>query len=930
MIIAHGIDYYYNGSSFIARFLVFFANTVCFSVFLLVSGAVYYIAYLNNPDQWHFIATRLKNRLKLFLIAYWAVAIFGLIDKIIAADFSGRWIILLKIFTFQIMPSYTEFLIPFLAYGLIFLIFHKPLEKISQNWRLTLILATMCYLIGLLIYKIPTPSILVPWKALLAGHNNIFRFPIIQYSSLFLIGLNWGHWLVKNPHMHDRREKAQNLLIYLSSASIIVALVYVFTRNLGQLYHRWPPSIFFILLGLIAFFLFTFLIDKSYELKRHAFLRDSLLILGQNSFALYCTHIMLLKLFIFSQGAKVDSLIMIAGLIIILLIVSLALATFIPFNSSFNLTFIRENSGGPFSHYHDKNKPTIYQLADDVHHKPSFLTRLAFLSIAVILFVSTISFYGLNKEQIIQAKLPISQSWWNRDFAYHKTIKIKNLDNVSALKKSSIVSLSFNHQELVNEKKSLTGGGDLRIVYYDGNKYTELPTYNTNAMNITTSTINFSIQNDISPGRISNLYYLYYGNNLTDRVNDKSIASPSQVKAELTLEAEKSLTLVASVGKIWNLKSDGLTKAEPLSLNVKIADDSQAFDLLNYEVIGTNLRGQMTPVSDDYWETTIDADSLPPGTYRVRAYSDGDTKNFSQNTGFLVSYPLYVTWSYDWEGYNPPDSYLQAAARIANDHHIPISQYFNPRIYTAPDISPERRQYLTDWVKNRRDNYGDEIDLHLHMFPDFVSSAGITPKTSPKWAYNTDGYDILTTAYNYEEMLTMINHAKSLFEQNDLGMPAAYRAGAWFANGETLRAIADAGISIDSSGRTAYKFGPKKAAGFWDLASTTKPYLISSQNQNSSTPEPRLNLMEIPNNGADSYAFSAKDMIKRFTDNYNGSPLTEKQQITYLSHYQWLNIGEQKKLTDLFNYVDQFLNNKDLGPVKYVTTGQVYQAWVNK
>jgi hypothetical protein len=85
--------------------------------------------------------------------------------------------------------------------------------------------------------------------------------------------------------------------------------------------------------------------------------------------------------------------------------------------------------------------------------------------------------------------------------------------------------------------------------------------------------------------------------------------------------------------------------------------------------------------------------------------------------------------------------------------------------------------------------------------------------------------------------------------------------------------------------------------------------------------------MEIPNNGADDYAFSAVDMIGRFDQNFTGQPLLKPAQVTYLSHPQWFDTRRQAKMTQLFDYLDQYRSAAGTGPVVYTTLNGVYEAF---
>jgi len=385
-------------------------------------------------------------------------------------------------------------------------------------------------------------------------------------------------------------------------------------------------------------------------------------------------------------------------------------------------------------------------------------------------------------------------------------------------------------------------------------------------------------------------------------------------------------------------------------------------------------------VSDNknVWRVDLPNLDLDAGVYDIYAVLNFYGLSFSTKANSLyVSEPIYVTWTIDWEGYDVNDNYLEALNEIANKYKIPMTQLFNPRIFVTAykdkfgvrnyeseknnligsldktikdseesfsaievesqesflfsglqDVTnPARAQYLTGWVKQRRDSYGDEIGLHLHMFPDLVLDARVEAKLQPVWGGGwTEGYDVLTTAYDYEDMVKILNRAKGWFVSQDLGIPKSYRAGGWFANEVTLKALEATGFLIDSSGRTKYSFGLNNVQGPWDLQATTQPYYPSMNDQNVQGEEGEsLRILEIPNNGGDTFAFSAKEMINRFDKNFNGKPLLEPKQITYLTHPHWFYPDRQNKIRQVFDGIQKWNYELDQGPVVYTTLMGVYR-----
>lgn len=321
----------------------------------------------------------------------------------------------------------------------------------------------------------------------------------------------------------------------------------------------------------------------------------------------------------------------------------------------------------------------------------------------------------------------------------------------------------------------------------------------------------------------------------------------------------------------------------------------------------------------------VSAEDFDPGVYNL-VVTIGDWQSTSLE--LTVTYPLYVTWTFDWEGYDVKQEHLDTIVRQSNEHEIPLTHFFNPRIYTNPNLSPARAQELTNWVIARRDVQGDDIGLHLHMQPDMVRAAGVeVQENAARWGSNLkDGYDVLTSEYSYGDMVKMLNWSKSMFKSRGLGTPIMYRAGGWYADEEILQAVHDTGFALDSSARTEYAFGHGHVAGHWNIAADQSPYRLNLNDQNDVNGT--SGLWEFPNTGADSWSFTAAQMIERF-ELQHGQVLTEPHVVTFLSHPEWYNV-DAPKMDQVLAHTDQFLHSADRGNVVYATLSAVYTVWENK
>ena len=298
MVLAHTIPFLHTSPRGLLLILQILGDTLCFTIFLLVSGASSYFAYLRNTDQeWIPKRVRLLKRLLKLLIGYYFVAIISSLQDFPIPP-NHIWIKnVIQILVFIKVPGYTEFLLPFIFYGFLVLLFRHRLRTLVEKKRLIIILVPLTYLLGYVIHKVPLPSPLVYYKSLIAGEADWFRFPLLQYSGVFLIGILLGQLLERETFNRTR----QLLLIKFTFISVIV-LLSAFVLELYahfpyiQEFRRWPPSITFIALGLSFSFIMLLLIHTKIEVTIFKLLRESIAFLGKFAFGIYTSHIVILQL----------------------------------------------------------------------------------------------------------------------------------------------------------------------------------------------------------------------------------------------------------------------------------------------------------------------------------------------------------------------------------------------------------------------------------------------------------------------------------------------------------------------------------------------------------------------------------------------------------------------------------------------------------
>jgi hypothetical protein len=426
------------------------------------------------------------------------------------------------------------------------------------------------------------------------------------------------------------------------------------------------------------------------------------------------------------------------------------------------------------------------------------------------------------------------------------------------------------------------------------------------------------------------------------------------LKVKLASKATKYFDRPDSVKIFYELKN---TENEQLTDNV---------------VSGYFATSSLINVGELLFEEKININSLPVGTYKVNLKVEfGCGQSLGSYENIFISYPLYVAWSFDWEGYDVKKEYLEKINALAEKHdNFPLSHVINPRLFITKTVPQAHRDYIRDWLLARKNNKNDSLGLHLHMFYENLAAAKIEipkkdltelesefyasattsvtssssstlifdkNKLKKKQIYDLvywgtqfdDGYDILVTNFSYQKLDKILKWSKNIFEELGFGTPTTYRSGGWFADKTTLEALQDNGFTVDTSGRTKYNFGTNKIPGFWDLSITSQPYQPNTRDQNSAK-APNMKIWEFPNNGGDSYWYAAEQMMERFNANWGvvGKPLEKRTVVVFLTHPDWFHLDEAK-VDKLFNYTDAYLHSRDSGPVLYKNLENIYKIWTH-
>ncbi|MBU0976258.1 MAG: acyltransferase family protein [Patescibacteria group bacterium] len=283
MVLAHTISFIYKGNSETLELLKNVGNTVCFTTFLFTSGVSSYLAYIRIPENsWNRKRKSLSKRLLALILGYYLVAFVSRIDSI------GSVQDVIRILILRDVPGYTEFLIPFVVFGILILFGRSFIKRISSSVSTTLVLSVFFFVLGSTIYDLNTGGLLKPYISILAGADGLYRFPLFQYFPVYLIGLNFGSRLKSNGG------NIKIMALRYIPAQLISMFVFFLPWEIPHIntFNRWPPSIFFISVGLLFSLLtlvFTEIIHKKKSLKKFAGL-------GKTALGIYIWHDIILQI----------------------------------------------------------------------------------------------------------------------------------------------------------------------------------------------------------------------------------------------------------------------------------------------------------------------------------------------------------------------------------------------------------------------------------------------------------------------------------------------------------------------------------------------------------------------------------------------------------------------------------------------------------
>ncbi|MFN0251833.1 MAG: hypothetical protein ACKV2T_33460 [Kofleriaceae bacterium] len=337
----------------------------------------------------------------------------------------------------------------------------------------------------------------------------------------------------------------------------------------------------------------------------------------------------------------------------------------------------------------------------------------------------------------------------------------------------------------------------------------------------------------------------------------------------------------------------------------------------------------------------FDLTDLVVGEHEVVLSANNSSTGFG-TFSFKRSAPYYVLVTTDWDFADPGQQALIYHDHLHTNHPgMRITHFPGPYTFTDPSVTPARAGELVAWLNKQKTEYNDEIGLHIHPYCNFVESAGLTCITDQSTVYTTDtsGYTIKLAAYGRENMRLLLEHAKTLFQQNGLPVPRTFRAGGWTASLETVAALDDAGFIADTSAlnwkyiegawgdRELYRWNMENWAPIND---TSQPYYPSESNVLASD-DPTLDILEVPDNGVMIDYTTVAQLNGIFDANWSGEQILEKPTTLMMGFHPAPGFSEAEfiRVNDFLKHADRFLASKRTGPVVYVTLEDVVRAFPN-
>jgi hypothetical protein len=248
----------------------------------------------------------LSRSLKLLLV-YYVTAIFV---TLIIGRFGLTQVNIAEILTFREIPEYTEFLLPLVFFPIVLIFLNYIAGNLLRNVYFIVALSVFLYVLGGILYGVNVHNdVILSLKGLFIGHGDLHRFGILMYFPVFGLGLILGQIMTL---ARDKKKKIMKRWL------VVISLLSLFLVVTGiSIWERWPPSLLFLLYGI----LYSFSLIYAHEKVASSNVINRLMIhMGTNALYYYSFHIVTIGLLITILNAATSDeflIVLIVGLIFV-------------------------------------------------------------------------------------------------------------------------------------------------------------------------------------------------------------------------------------------------------------------------------------------------------------------------------------------------------------------------------------------------------------------------------------------------------------------------------------------------------------------------------------------------------------------------------------------------------------------------------------
>lgn len=919
MLFTHVIALFFtHRAENISYWVAVVGGTISFVLFLFLAGISINFSYLSIPSNYkrelHEKTNGLVQKIAMLVLSY--LLIGTLIQSFIVNQTGSDGLLtsFAEVLTLQTLPPYIEFILAFILYFLSVLILRLSYKFTSRRVGQSIFIGLILLILGFFGSFLLEDSFnrVIQFKSLFFGSFQNNSFPVFQYWILFILGSAAGYAIKTVRAASEKRLFYQKGLLIAGIITGVLFLIDIIAPNqitsFDVLNHRFPPNITFISIGITSVFLLLFLIQLIYS-KVPSIFTNYLTFISKHTFLFFNVHLLVLvyiATFLFEQNSLNTDETLVLLFVGVTLVTSIATLIFSRISKSF-YPYLKKNGN-------------------------AFAVTSVFIVIMGASGVLVSQWIEFNTPPIVSVSAAervlgtgIEQEWWDRNYLYRANITEQIDMNVGAINRVYV-----NHSEYLQSQISKQeNASDVDVIGLKNGVYVAIPR-NVNGANTSDTLITFQVTDQFQE------IYLYSGNN-TFKIANNPLTITSDINSESSLSVNAFLPQPINVeaDNRWHLIGLNNDPIDTVTFTIT-TDNYNENSILRYKFNGT-WNYDAVEVGNGVFEVTKQISQFPIGRYDffVEVINIGAVVEvFESNVETVnVSNPVFVTWTIDWEGMGVNQNDLNEIVAISDEFGVPMVHFFNPRIYvqnqyTVGVVNPSAAQYYTSWVLNRRNLHGDEVGLHLHLYPDLLEEVGVERNEDAQIVgINRD--ETYLHGYGYEDLSTIVAWSVEKFQEFGIGVPTSFRSGAWMSSADLLKALYDNGVRVDSSARTAGILNPSVPGSTpipWNVSPTATPYLPGEDDISVPSPFP-IGIWEFPNNGADSFWFSEDNLIERFTMNFNINTVVQErpQVVTYLSHPHDFVYFDSAKIRSLFSYIEQYNYEKGRGPVVFSTLENIYR-----